>query len=170
MSLYDDTLPIFTKMLGNLSSFLDKAEAHAKEKNFDPEVLLTARLVPDQYPLVRQIQAACDAAKTAAARLSGKEPPSHPDTEKTWSEIRARIATCKSYVESVTAKDFEGAETRMVKLPFIPGKGMLGADYAREMAIPNFYFHLTTAYAILRHNGVPLGKMDYIASLTLKDL
>ena len=169
MSLYDETIPQFTKMLRNLDKWLDKAVAHAQAKSFDPQVLVQSRLAPDQYALVRQVQAACDAAKTAAARLTGEEPPKHPDTEQTLEEIRARIRTCITYLESKKPEQFAGADTRPVALPFIPGKLILGADYVHELSLPNFYFHLSMAYAILRHNGVDLGKTDFIGSLKLKD-
>jgi len=167
--LYDATVPQMSKMLTNLNRWLDKAVAHAEAKKFDPAVLLSARLAPDQYPLLKQIQAACDSAKSAAAHLSGQTQPKHPDTEQTLEEIRARIATCLAYLATFKASDFEGAETRPVSLPFLPGKVILGADYLNEMALPNFYFHITTAYAILRHNGVNVGKIDFIGGLKMRD-
>jgi uncharacterized protein len=156
------------KMLSNLDRWLEKAEAHAKAKSFDPNVLLAARLAPNQYPLVRQVQSACDSSKFAAARLAGKEAPKHPDTEQTIEELHKRIAACTTFLASLTAKDFEGAETRSVTLPFLEGKTLSGANYLVEMAVPNFFFHVTHCYAILRHNGVDLGKMDFIGSLTLQ--
>lgn len=157
------------KMLQNLDAWMGKAVDHATARGFDASVLLTARLAPDQYPLPRQIQAACDAAKLAAARLSGKEPPKHPDTETTLAELRARIATVIAYLDTFQASDFDGAEVRAIPLGFAPGKVMSGDDYLHEMATANFYFHLVTAYAILRHNGVALGKQDYIGSLNWRD-
>ncbi len=157
------------KMLNNLDVWLDKAVAHAKTKSFDPVVLLGARLAPDQYPLVRQVQIVCDNAKSTAARLAGKEAPKHPDTEQTMDEVRARIRTCTSYLETFKAADFEGADARLVELPFMPGKVIVGSDYLTEMALPNFYFHATVAYSILRHNGVNLGKPDFIGSLNVRD-
>lgn len=156
------------KMLGNLDGWLSKAEAHAKAKSFDPSVLVTARLAPDQYPLVRQVQSACDSAKFAAARLAGKEAPKHPDTEQTVEDLHKRIAVCTTYLGSLAAKDFDGAETRRIALPWLEGKTLAGSDYLVEMAVPNFFFHVTHAYAILRHNGVDLGKTDYIGSLTMQ--
>ena len=155
MSQTFQTITEFRKMLANLDGWLTKAEAHAKAKSFDANVLLGQRLAPDQYPLVRQVQSACDNAKFAAARLSGKEAPKHPDTEQTVQELHARIASVRGWLEALTERDFEGAETRVVKLPFLEGKGVAGKDYLVEMATPNFFFHLTHAYAILRHNGVP---------------
>ncbi len=170
MPLYEETVPQFVKLLENLGRWLDKAEAHAAAKAFDVETLLSARLAPDQYPLLKQIQASCDAAKQPAARLAGKEPPAHPDTEKTWAEARARLALCIAYLKTLTPADFDDAETRLIKLPFLPGKGCRGGHYAREMALPNFYFHVSMAYGILRHNGVAIGKYDFIGGMTLEDL
>lgn len=169
MQIYE-FIPQFIKTLSAIERWLDKAEAFAKTKPFEPVTLLSARLAPDQYPLVRQIQVACDMAKTGAARLSGKEPPSHPDTEQTIEQIRKRIQTCTAYLKTFKPADFEGAETRTVPLAFMPGKGLAGHDYLVEMVLPNFYFHATTAYAILRHNGVDLGKQDFIGTLNLKDV
>jgi hypothetical protein len=157
------------KMLTNLGSWIEKGVAHAKAKSFDPNVLLGLRLAPDQYPLLRQIQSSCDNAKFMAARLSGKEAPKHPDTEQTTDEARARVHACVTHLESFKAADFTGAETRVVTLPFLEGKVISGSDYLTEMALPNFYFHLTTAYSILRHGGVPLGKPDFIGSLNVRD-
>ena len=171
MSIYEITIPQFKKMLGCMNNWLDAAVAFAQQKNgFDPNTLLAARLAPDQYPFARQVQVVCDSAKSAAALLAGREPPKHPDTEKTIDELRARIRTCLAYLETFTPKDFEGAGTRGIKLHFFPpGKVISGNDYLVEMALPNFYFHLTTVYAILRHNGVNLGKRDFIGSLTYRD-
>jgi hypothetical protein len=169
MSLYEASVPQLKKMLNNADKWLEAAVDHAKSKSFDPNVLLTARLAPDQYSLTRQIQAISDNAKFAAARLTGKEAPKHPDTETTMDELRARIRAVVEYLDTFTAADFAGAKDRLVELPFMPGKVLTAADYLNEMALPNFYFHATTAYAILRHNGVPLGKMNYIGSLNLRD-
>jgi uncharacterized protein len=169
MSLYEASVPQFIKMLHNLEQWVDKAVAHATAKSFDPAVLLAARLAPDQYPLLRQIQVACDAAKFPTAYLSGKEAPRHPDTEQTLDEVRERIKKCLTFLGSVSAADFAGAEARKVQLPFLPGKYVLGADYLYEMALPNFYFHVTTAYAILRHNGVDVGKRDFIGGMKVHD-
>jgi hypothetical protein len=157
----------YKKMLGNLDGWLKKAAAHAKAKSFDPSVLVNARLAPDQYPFVRQVQSACDAAKFAAARLAGKDAPKHPDTETTIEQLHARIESVTAYLGTFTAKDFEGAEKRAITLPWLEGKHLEGADYVVELCTPNFFFHVTTAYAILRHNGVDVGKTDFIGSLTL---
>jgi hypothetical protein len=168
MSLYEATIPQLKKMLTNLDAWLEASIAYAKSKSFDPNVLVTARLAPDQYPLVRQVQAACDGAKFAAARLTGKEPPKNPDTEQTMDELRARIAVTNAYLDTFTQADFAGAAERSVVLPFLEGKTILGTDFLNEMTLPNFYFHVTTAYAILRHNGVGLGKRDFLGSLKLQ--
>jgi hypothetical protein len=170
MSLYRASVPQLRTMLGSIETWLDKAAAHAQAKGYDVEGLLSSRLAPDQYPLLRQIQAACDAAKFAAARLTGREAPKHPDTEANLAEIRARVKSVLTYLGDFSEKDFEGASERVVELSFMPGKGILAGDYLNQMALPNFYFHLTHAYAILRHNGVELGKRDFISTLTLRDL
>ncbi len=169
MSIYYASVKQLGKMLANLDRWLDKATAHAKAKSFDPNVFVSSRLAPDQYPLVRQVQSAADNAKFAAARLSGKDAPKHPDDEQTIEELRARVRSVLAYLETFKESDFEGAATRSIELPFMPGKVMTGTDYFVEMAQPNFYFHVATAYAILRHNGVDLGKIDYIGSLNMKD-
>ncbi|HMJ16388.1 MAG TPA: DUF1993 domain-containing protein [Polyangiaceae bacterium] len=169
MSLYEASVPQFTKMLKNLGRWLDSGAEHAAKKSFKPEVLLAARLAPDQYPLLTQIQVACDSAKLTCARLTGKEAPKHPDTEQTVEELRARIQSVVGYLETFSARDFEGAESRSIGLPFAPGKIMSATDYLNEFGLPNFYFHLNLAYAILRHNGVALGKTDYIGSLNWRD-
>lgn len=154
-------------MLTNLDRWLGAAAEHAKLKNFDPNVLVGSRLAIDQYPLVRQVQSACDSAKATAARLTGKTAPSHPDDETTFDQLRERVRKVTAYLATFTEKDFEGAETRKVALPFLPGgnKGALGLDYLVSFGQPNFYFHVTHAYAILRHNGVNVGKMDYIGAM-----
>lgn len=159
----------FGRTLQQLSHCLDKAVANAAARKFDVNVLAASRLAPDMYELGRQIQSACDSAKLAAARLSGKDVPKHPDTEKTIDELKGRIASVLNILEGFSAKDFEGAEGRTVKLPWMPNKTIRGADYLVEFAVPNFYFHVTMAYAILRHNGVDVGKTDFIAKLTMKD-
>ncbi len=168
MSMYNACIPQMRKMLKNLAAWIDKAVAHAEAKGFDPAVYLTARLAPDQYDFTRQVQAAADSVKSAAAHLAGREPPKHPDTEKTLDELRARINTVLEYVDTVKEADFEGAADRWIKLSFLPGLRVRGRDYFNEMALPNFYFHVTTAYAILRHYGVDVGKRDFIGSMNLE--
>ena len=156
------TISQFGRMLRNLDEWLRMGIAYADKKNFDPEVFAQARLAPDQYSLTRQVQSACDAAKYAAAYLSGQKAPSHPDTEKTLSELRARIQTCVSYLDSFSAAAFNGADERRVAPPWMGGNAVRGDQYLTRIAVPNFYFHVTTAYDILRHNGVDLGKRDFI--------
>jgi hypothetical protein len=165
MSPYE-AISLFCKTLENLEKWMDKAEEYAKERGFEVDVLAQARLAPDQYELTKQVQAACDQAKYAAAYLSGAKPPSHPDTEKTFAELRQRIDKAAKYAASVSEKDLAGADERKVAPAWLGGRWFTGRDYLVEMAIPNFFFHATTAYAILRHNGVKLGKMDYIGGIT----
>lgn len=164
--------PFVTKqkvMLENLDRWLEKASAFATAKKFDVNNLLTARLAPDQYPLLNQLQSCCDNAKFAGSRLSGKEAPKHPDTEKTVDELRARIKSVVEYLNGFTARDFDGAAERDIELSYMPGKVFKAAEWYVDMGQPNFYFHVTTAYAILRHNGVDLGKMDYIGGARMRD-
>jgi hypothetical protein len=166
---HDDAIHLFAKTLQNLERCMDKAAAHAKAKSFEVDVLTQARLAPDQFAFVQQIQSACDQAKYAAAYLGGKQPPSHPDTEKTFDELRKRIHTCLAFLETVQAKDFNGSDERKVAPQWLGGRWLRGDDYLQHVAIPNFFFHATMAYALLRHNGVDLGKMDYIGSLPTKE-
>ena len=166
---HNDAVRLFAKMLKNLEQWMGKAEAHAKAKSFETDVLAQSRLAPDAYEFIRQVQAACDQAKYAAAYLGGKQPPSHPDTEKTFADLRARIEKCLAFVESVQAKDLAGAEDRKVAPAWLGGKWLRGDDYLANVALPNFFFHATMAYAILRHNGVPLGKMDFVGTLPVQE-
>jgi uncharacterized protein len=161
----DDAIRLCAKTLQNIERWLDKAAAHAKAKSFDVDVLAQARLAPDQFVFVRQVQAACDQAKYLAAYLGGKPAPSHPDTEQTFAELRQRIQKCLGFLASVQPKELAGAGERRVAPPWLGGKWLRGDDYLAHVALPNFFFHATTAYAILRHNGVDLGKMDYIGSM-----
>ena len=162
---HESAVRVMAKTLQNLEQCMDKAAAHAKEKAFDVDVLAQSRLAPDQYHFARQVQAACDQAKYAAAYLGGKAAPVNPDTEQTFAELRERIHKCLVFVESVQSKDFEGAAERKVAPPWLGGAWLTADDYLGHVTLPNFYFHATMAYAILRHNGVPLGKMDYIGSI-----
>jgi uncharacterized protein len=168
--IYQFTVPVFQKGLKSLENILDKAEAHAKAKGMDEGALLEERLASDMFPLKRQIQIACDNAKGVTARLSGAEPPVHEDNEMTIADLRARIAKTRDYIASVPESAFEGAETRRVTLPYFPGKFLNGFDYAREYALPNFLFHVVTAYAIVRKLGAEIGKAEYIAGLPLQDV
>lgn len=169
MTSFDSTVPQLIKMLTNLDRWLEAGIEFAKKKSFDPDVLLTLRLAPDQYSLGRQIQVVSDAAKFVVARLTGKQPPAHADTEKTMDEHRARIKTVVAYLESFTRADFEGADERHISLAWMEGKWLLGSDYLTQFGMPNFYFHVTTAYAILRHAGVDVGKIAFIGPLPFHD-
>jgi hypothetical protein len=163
ISMASASLPALTRMLDNLKACLAKAEDHAKAKGYDSAVLVQSRLAPDMLPLARQVQIACDTAKFGAARLSGGKAPSMEDTEATIEELKARIDKTLAYVQSVPAGEIDGSEEREV---VVPTRGeplkMSGQAYLVHFVLPNFYFHVTTAYAILRHNGVDLGKRDYL--------
>jgi hypothetical protein len=164
-----DAIQLFHKTLDNLEKWMDKAEEHAKSRSFEVDVLAQARLAPDQYSFAQQVQLACDQAKFAAAYLGDKPAPSHPDTEKTFAELRERIGKCTAFLATVQEKDLAGAEERKVAPPWLGGRWLRGGDYLVHVAVPNFFFHATTAYAILRHNGVPLGKMDFIGGLPARE-
>ncbi|MFT3926684.1 MAG: DUF1993 domain-containing protein [Myxococcales bacterium] len=167
--LHDITITQFTKMLHNLSAILDKAQVHAESKKYEPEVLLQSRLAPDQFALMRQIQIACDTAKAGAARLTGKEPPVHEDNEKTLSDAKARIAKTLEYLATLGPSDFAGAAERRITQPRWAGKTLSGQEFALQHMVPNFYFHVTTAYSILRHNGIDVGKKDYLGPMPYRE-
>jgi uncharacterized protein len=169
MNLYDATIPIFVKMLTNAEGWLSKAAALAAQKKFEPDIFMQMRLAPDMYPFARQIQAACDTAKFAAAKMTGKEAPSHPDTEKTLEELRARVRTCVSYLETFSRQDFVGCEDRRCSHQWMGAKSMRVGDYLDHFVLPNFHFHMTVAYGILRHNGVEVGKMSYLGNLPMSE-
>lgn len=170
MNLYSATVPQFKQILQNVERWLDKSVAFAESKKFDPNTLLSARLAPDQFALVRQIQSVCDQCKLTAARLALKDPPKHPDTEQSFDELRKRLHSVIAYLDTFQPSDFDGAAERLISLPFFPeGKAMLGADYLTQRQLPNVYFHASMVYAILRHNGVDLGKTDFIGHVTYKD-
>ncbi|MCJ8140117.1 DUF1993 domain-containing protein [Falsirhodobacter halotolerans] len=154
----------FTKMLRTLSRLLDKAQEHAEANKVEPEILLNARLAPDMLPLTSQVQWACEMARLVASVLSGKEVPVFDNTEKTIPELKALIQTTIAYVMSMKEADFAGWEERIVAPPGWSG-AFLGKDYLHQHGVPNFYFHMVTAYDILRHKGVRIGKMDYIGQL-----
>jgi len=164
--MYFETLLQMKKMLGQLDHWLDAAADFAKKKSFDPNLFLEFRLAPDQFAFARQVQAACDTAKLSAARLSGKDAPTHADSEKTLDELHTRVRAVIAYLDEFGAKDFEGAASRVITQPRWQGKVMSGADFFLEHSIPNFFFHLTHAFAILRHNGVEVGKRDYLGTLS----
>jgi hypothetical protein len=164
MNHYHSAVQQAARMLGHIDRWLDAAVAHAQARSFDPETLLHARLAPDQFALVRQIQSACDSAKQLAAKLAGKTAPAHPDTETTLAEVRARIATVVAYLGTFTEADFAGADSAKATFRWLPGKYLDAAVYAHGYELPNFYFHVSHTYAILRHNGVVLGKRDFLGT------
>lgn len=164
-SIYDYTVPVFVKTLGGLKNVLEKAAAHG----LDEQALLADRLAPDMFPFVRQVQIACDNTKGATARLAGAENPSFPDEEKTLAELIARVDKTVEYVRSVPKEAFVDAAHRKITLPYFPGKSFAGFDYAREYAIPNFFFHVGMSYALVRKNDVAIGKGDYINGLSFVD-
>ena len=166
--IYEITVPQFIKALNNLDHILDKGAAFAEAKKFDMDVLLNSRLAPDQFNLIRQVQIACDSAKLGAARLAGIEAPVHEDKEKSLPEIKARIHDVIKFLGTLNAENFKGAEERKISQPRWEGKYLYGQEYAIQHAIPNVYFHITTAYAILRNNGVDIGKKDYLGELPYK--
>ncbi len=163
-------IPQFSKMLTNLSAMLDKAQAFADSKKFDAKNLLTDRLAPDQFDFTRQVQVTCDSAKAYAAKLTGKEAPKHEDTETTIAELQTRIQKTVAYLNTIKAEDFKGWENRQVTNPRREGKYITGTDFAMHQSIPNFYFHVTTAYSILRTNGLEIGKKDFLGALNYRDL
>ena len=166
VSLYDVSVPIFALSLNNLAVILGKAASHAEVKKVDPKVLPGARLIIDMLPLSSQIQFACDTAKGAAARLAGIEVPKHEDTESTLAELQARVAKTLEFIKTVKPEQFQGAETRDIVLQF-PQSSLkfTGVNYLTNFALPNFFFHVTMAYALLRKNGVDLGKRDFLGPL-----
>jgi len=164
--MYVMSVPVFARTLGNLSAILDKAAAHAEARKIDPAVLLAARLYPDMFPLTKQVQVACDFAKGTVARLAGQEPPKYDDAEKTIDDLKARIAKTVEYVQGFKPEQFAGAEDREVQMKIRDQTlSFKGQPYLAHMALPNFFFHAATAYDILRHNGVELGKRDFIGAL-----
>jgi hypothetical protein len=165
-NIYDFTVPVFIKMLGGLKGVLQKAKAHG----LDEKALLSEQLAPDMFPFAKQVQVACDNAKGAAARLSGQEPPKMDDTEQSIDDLIARVDATVAFLNTVKESDFADAPKQQITLPYFPGKFMGGYDYAREYAIPNFFFHVAMAYALVRKNGVEIGKADYINGIPLQDL
>jgi hypothetical protein len=166
ISIYSASVPVFKQMLTALSEVLRKAETHAAEKNIDPNALLQARLFPDMFPLVRQVQIAADFSKGVTSRLAGVEVPSWPDTEITFADLQALIARALAYIGTFDAAHFEGGENKEIVLrPGTPKeKKLIGSAYLQHYGLPQFFFHVTTAYAILRHNGVEIGKRDYMGA------
>ena len=166
-SIYDASIPMMVRMLQNLSTILDKAAAHAAAKGIDPATMIQARLAPDMFNLARQVQSAADAAKSCAARLSGETPPSHPDTETSFDALKARLATVIAYMQAFSAEQINAGEARSITIPTRgePHVFKTGGEYLTQFAIPNFFFHVTTAYGLLRQQGVEIGKMTYLAGL-----
>jgi uncharacterized protein len=166
ISMYQASVPVFIRMLTNLKGILGKAAAHAQAKKIDESVLLNARLYPDMFPLTRQVQLACDFARATPARLAGREPLSLEDNEKTFAELVSRIDRSIDFARSITDGEIEGSEGREIVRP-VRGepKKFTGLNYLEQYMLPNFFFHVTAAYAILRHSGVEIGKADYIGAL-----
>jgi hypothetical protein len=164
MSFHDASVPAYLQILGSLTGILTKAEAHCTAKNIQPEVLLGARLYPDMLPLSRQIQLACDFAAKGCARLTHSEVPSTPDTEKSFDELKQRLAKTIDYVKAFKPAQFDGADSREVTFPAGPNNTMTltGQQFLSHFSFPNFYFHAATAHGILRHNGVEIGKRDFM--------
>lgn len=163
ISMYASSVPVFKHILGSLSEILDKAEAHATAKKIEPSALLQARLFPDMFTMRRQVLIACDFAKGASARLAGVDVPKYEDTEQTFDELKARIAKTLAFIGTLTPAQIDGSEERDITTQAGPEtKHFKGQPYLLHYALPNFYFHVTTAYAILRHSGVELSKRDYV--------
>ena len=163
ISMYQASVPTFIQMLNNLSVVLEKAAAHAEAKKIDPAVLINARLYPDMYPLSRQVQIATDNAKGCAARLAGLDPPSYEDSESSFSELIARLRKTTEYLSTFKPEQIDGSEERTVILKFRNGsRTFAGLPYLLNYVLPTIYFHITTAYGILRHNGIEIGKLDYL--------
>ena len=170
-SLSQACLPVFEIGLNALSAVLDKAAAYATAKKVDPAVLLGWRLAPDMFALARQVQVACDQAKNGAARLAGAEPPKFEDTETSLDQLKGRIAKTLAYIKGLDAKAIDASADREITFPLGPTKGqMKGGDFLNHFVLPNFYFHLTAAYAIVRHCGVELGKRDFLGAIPIKRL
>ena len=164
ITMHSASAPIFVRMFGNLLVWLDKAQAHAEQRKFDPNNYLGLRLAPDMLPFARQVQIASDTAKGCMARLAGVEAPKWDDNETSLEELRARVRKTLDYVNSVSAAQVDGSEGREITIPRRSGEPLVfnGETYLKHYALPNLYFHLTTAYALLRHAGVELGKGDYL--------
>jgi hypothetical protein len=164
ITMHSASAPIFLTMLANLDQWLTKAEAHAEAKKFDTSVYLSSRLAPDMLPFANQIQIACDGAKFAMTRLGGIDGPKFDDTESTLAQLRERVQATMAFIKSVPADKIDGTEEKEITIPRRSGSTtMKGEEYLKHFVLPNFFFHMTTAYALLRHNGVELGKKDYLA-------
>src|SRR5262249_18173255 len=169
MSMSTASVPVFEISLNALSALLDKAETYAEAKSIDPTVLLNARVFPDMFAFTRQVQSACDQAKNGSARLAGVDPPRYEDDEKTIAELKARITKTIAFVKTLDAKKIDESADREICFPLGPNKGhMKGVDYLKHFPGPNFYFHVTTAYAILRHCGIEIDKRDFIGTIPIR--
>ena len=166
LSIHAASVPVFKQMLASLADVLSKAEAHATDRKIDPNALLHARLFPDMFPLVRQVQIACDFAKSVPARLAGAEVPAYEDTEQSFAELQARIAKTLEFIDALDASAFDGSEHRQILLrPGTPKERAIGGQaYLLNYGLPQFFFHVTTTYALLRHNGVEIGKKDFMGA------
>jgi hypothetical protein len=166
ISMYQASVPVFIRMLGNLSAILTKAEENAKARTIAPEVFMAARLAPDMLPLPRQVQIACDTAKRGVANLAGVEAPAFPDTEANFAELRERIAKTIAFLQTIQPAQVDGSEDRAITLK-MPSREVhfTGLSLLTHFSLPNVYFHIAAAYAILRHNGVALGKLDYLGGV-----
>jgi len=165
ISMYQASIPVYDRLLGALGAILGRAATWAEARKIDPAVLVNARLAPDMFALVRQVQIACDFAKGAGARLAGQEPPKYEDTETTFAALQARVDRTRQYLGTLSAGQIDGSESRLIKLK-VGGQDLefKGQEYLLSVAMPNFYFHYTMVYAILRHNGLDLGKREYLGS------
>lgn len=166
LSMYQASVPVFARMMNNLAAILEKAAAHAEARKIDPAVLLNSRLFPDMFALSRQVQVVSDTAKGCVARLAGLEPPKFEDNEASFPELIARLKKTIDFINSVSAEQIDRSEDKTITVPMRSGPlTFAGMPYLLGFALPNFYFHLTTAYDILRHNGVEIGKMDYLGAV-----
>jgi uncharacterized protein len=166
ITMYSASTPVFVRMLTNLGTWLDKAEAHATAKKFEPSVYLGARFAPDMLPFTKQIQIACDMAKFGIARLAGVDAPKFDDTEASLAELRERVRATVDFIKSVPAAKIDGTDDKDVTIPRRDGTMTLkGEAYLKHFVLPNFFFHMTTTYALLRHNGVELGKIDFLGAM-----
>lgn len=170
MNLFDISIPHMSRSVGQVLVWLDKAQAHADARKFDVNVLLTARLAPDQWHFTRQVQQIVATPLRLANLLRGQAPPDNVEIEPTVAAIRAAVESTRERLVPLRSSEFDGAAERVIPLPFMPGKGMAAPDFVQQFALPNFYFHAVTAYSILRHNGVDVGKPDFLAPLSLRDL
>jgi uncharacterized protein len=166
LNMYDVSIPVLVRGLTNLASIIDKAAAHAEAKKIDPVVLAQSRLYPDMLPLTKQVQIACDSAKGCGARLAGIETPKHEDNEVNLADLKHRVAKTLDFLKSIPAEKLAGAETRAIEIK-LPNRtiNFTGIDYLRNFVLPNFFFHHTVAYALLRHNGIEVGKADFLGSI-----